>query len=63
MYGNRNPVVIQHTPVPGVRAFALLSALESAARAILVSVLPIAMYQIFKDAKLVSEVYFLIGVL
>ena len=41
----------------------MLSALESAARGILVSVLPIAMYRVFSDAKLVSEVYFLIGVL
>ena len=63
MYGNRNPVVVHHTPVPGVKAFALISALESAARGILISVLPIAMYQVFADAKQVSEVYFLIGAL
>ena len=63
MYGNRNPVVINHTPIPGVKAFAFLSALESAARGILVSVLPIAMYRVFNDAKLVSEVYFAIGTL
>ena len=63
MYGNRNPSVVHHTPVPGVKAFAILSALESAARGILVSVLPIAMYRVFSDAKVVSEVYFLIGVL
>jgi len=63
MYGNRNPTVVHHTPVPGVKAFAMLSALESAARGILVSVLPIAMYRVFADAKVVSEVYFLIGVL
>lgn len=63
MFGNRNPSVVHHTPIPGVKAFAILSALESAARGILVSVLPIAMYRVFADAKLVSEVYFLIGVL
>jgi len=63
MYGNRNPTVVHHTPVPGVKAFAMLSALESGARGILVSVLPIAMYRVFADAKVVSEVYFLIGVL
>lgn len=63
MYGNRNPSVVLHTPVPGVKAFALLSALESAARGIIISVLPIAMYRVFADAKVVSEVYFLIGVL
>jgi len=63
MYGNRNPTVVHYTPVPGVKAFATLSALESAARGMLVSVLPIAMYRVFSDAKVVSEVYFLIGVL
>jgi ACDE family multidrug resistance protein len=63
MYGNRNPVVVHHTPIPGVKAFAILSALESSARGIVVSVLPIAMYQVFADAKRVSEVYFFIGVL
>lgn len=63
MYGNRNPSVVYHAPIPGVKAFAMLSALESASRGILVSVLPIAMYRVFSDAKVVSEVYFLIGVL
>ena len=63
MYGNRNPSVVHHIAVPGVKAFAILSALESAARGILISVLPIAMYRVFADAKLVSEVYFLVGVI
>lgn len=60
---NRNPATVNHIPIPGVKSFALLSALESTARGILVSVLPIAMYRVFADAKLVSEVYFLIGLL
>ncbi|MFT5218410.1 MAG: ACDE family multidrug resistance protein [Planctomycetota bacterium] len=63
MYGNRNPAVVDNIPVPGVKAFAWLSALESSARSILISVLPIAMYRVFTDAKLVSEIYFIIGVL
>ena len=63
MYGNRNPSVVHHIAVPGVKAFAILSALESAARGILISVLPIAMYRVFADAKLVSEGYFLVGVI
>ena len=63
MLGNRNPTVIHHTPIPGVKAFALLSALESAARGILISVLPIAMYRAFADVKLISEIYFYVGVL
>lgn len=63
MYGNRNPVAINQIPIPGVKAFAWLSALESAARGILVSVLPIVMYRAFNDAKLVSEIYFIVGML
>ena len=63
MYGNRNPSVVHHTPIPGVRSFAILSALESAARGIIISVLPIAMYRVYMDAKVVSEVYFVVGVL
>ncbi|MDH5356703.1 MAG: MFS transporter [Gammaproteobacteria bacterium] len=63
MYGNRNPSVIDQIPIPGVKAFAFLSALESAARGILISVLPIAMYRVFTDAKLTSEIYFVIGIL
>ncbi|MCH8177830.1 MAG: MFS transporter, partial [Proteobacteria bacterium] len=63
MYGNRNPAVVNYTPTPGIKAFAILSAFESAARAILISVLPIAMYRVYADAQVVSEVYFLIGVL
>jgi ACDE family multidrug resistance protein len=63
MYGNRNPSVVHHRPVPGVRAFAILSALESAVRGILISVLRIAMYRVYADAKVVPEVYFFIGVL
>ncbi len=63
MYGNRNPVVVDQIPIPGIKAFAVLAALESAARGILVSVLPIAMYQVYADARLVSEVYFAIGIM
>jgi ACDE family multidrug resistance protein len=61
MQGNRNPVTVNHTPVPGVKDFAMLAALESAARGILISVLPIAMYRVFNDAQLVSEIYFYVG--
>ncbi|MEE8379459.1 MAG: hypothetical protein V3R49_03710 [Gammaproteobacteria bacterium] len=49
--------MIHHPLIPGVKAFALLSTLESAAWGILISVLPIAMYRVFADAKLISEIY------
>ena len=63
MFRNRHPDINRYDPAPGVKSFAMLAALESAARGMLVSVLPIAMYRVFADAKLVSEVYFLIGIL
>ena len=61
MFRNRHPDLVRYDPAPGVKSFAMIAALESAARAILISVLPIAMYRVYADAKLVSEVYFLVG--
>lgn len=63
MFRNGQSVLVRYDPAPGVKSFAMLAAIESAARAILISVLPIAMYRVFADAKLVSEVYFLVGLL
>jgi len=63
MFRNRQPDLVRYDPAPGVKSFAMLAALESATRGILISVLPIAMYRVYADAKLVSEVYFLVGLL
>jgi MFS family permease len=46
-----------------VRGFAALSAFEAVARGILVSVFPVAMYDAFKDAALISSIYFMIGII
>jgi ACDE family multidrug resistance protein len=62
MLQRRIPDWVRHAPVPGIRGFALLSGMESTARAFLVSVLPIVMYRTFQDAETVSEIYFLIGI-
>lgn len=48
---------------PGVKAFAILSGIDSTSRAILISVFPVVMYRIYSDAQLVSENYFIIGLL
>lgn len=48
---------------PGVHSFALLSGLDAVVRAMLSSVLPIEMYNAFKDADQVSFVYFVVGFL
>jgi hypothetical protein len=57
------PELPRRAPAPGVHAFALLSGLEAAVRASLVSVFPIEMYRAFGDAGTVSGLYFLIGVM
>lgn len=62
MFQRRIPEWLRHAPAPGVRGFAVLASVESAARGILVSVFPIAMYRTFEDSKTVSEIYFLIGI-
>lgn len=58
----RIPDLLRHAPTPGVHGFALLAAIESTARAIMLSVYPLAMYRALGDAERVSEVYFLIGI-
>jgi ACDE family multidrug resistance protein len=63
MLRNGHSDLVRYDPAPGVKSFAILAALESAARAILISVLPIAMYRVYVDARLVSEVYFFVGLL
>jgi MFS transporter, ACDE family, multidrug resistance protein len=57
------PEWLRHSPTPSVRGFAVLSALEAMIRGFLVSVYPLAMYRAFGDAALVSQLYFLIGLL
>jgi len=63
VFQRRIPESLRHAPTPGVRGFALLAAVESSARGILISVFPIVMYRTFGDAQTVSEIYLLVGVL
>ena len=62
MFQRRIPDLLRHAPVPGVKSFAVLAAVESAARAIMISVFPIAMYNTFQDPEKISEIYLLIGI-
>ncbi len=55
------PEWLRHAPAPGVRGFALLSGCEAWARGLLISVYPLALYDALGNARLVSEVYFLVG--
>ncbi|MEW9920266.1 MFS transporter [Marimonas sp. MJW-29] len=61
MHERRIPEWLRHAPAPSVRGFALLAGTEAVARGILISVFPVVMYNSLKDARLVSEVYFIIG--
>lgn len=61
MHERRIPEWLRHPPAPSVRGFAILAGIEAIARGILISVFPLAMYKALQDAKLVSEVYFLVG--
>ena len=62
MHQRRIPEWLRHAPAPSVRGFAVLAGIEAIARGILISVFPLAMFKALQDAVLVSEIYFLIGV-
>lgn len=61
MHDRRIPEWLRHAPAPSVRGFAVLAGIEAVARGILISVFPVVMYNALADARVVSEVYFLIG--
>ncbi|NQW10569.1 MAG: MFS transporter [Alphaproteobacteria bacterium] len=63
MFQRRIPEWLRHAHTPSVRGFALLAGVEAAARGMLISVFPIAMYRAFGDAAVVSEVYFVVGLI
>lgn len=61
MHDRRIPEWLRHAPAPSVRGFAVLAGTEAIARGILVSVFPLVMYGALQDARMVSLVYFGIG--
>lgn len=62
MHERRIPEWLRHAPAPSVRGFAILAGTEAIARGLLISVFPLVMYGTLKDARLVSEIYFIVGV-
>ncbi|MBW3543858.1 MAG: MFS transporter [Planctomycetes bacterium] len=62
MFERRIPEWLRHAPTPGLKGFAVLAGIESAARGVLISVFPLAMYRTFQDAGVISRIYFLVGV-
>jgi len=63
MHERRIPEWLRHAPAPSVRGFAVLAGAEAVARGILISVYPLVVYEALGDARLVSGVYFVIGVI
>ena len=61
MHERRIPEWLRHAPTPSVRGFAILAGTEAIARGVLISVFPLVMYRVLKDAAVISKVYFSIG--
>ena len=62
MFERRIPEWLRHAPAPSVQGFATLQGFEAITRGLLISVFPVAMYHALGDAVLVSQIYFLIGI-
>ncbi|MFN4155527.1 MAG: MFS transporter [Paracoccaceae bacterium] len=56
------PLHLKHAPTPRVESFALLSGLESAVRGMLVSAMPLAVYDALGSAEATSSAYFIAGI-
>jgi hypothetical protein len=63
VFERRIPEWVRHAPVAGASGFAILSALDAGARAILVSVFPLLMYRTLGSAEGVSAAYLAVGVI
>lgn len=55
------PTMLRHSPVPKIRDFAVLAGLEASVRGMLISVMPLTVYDALGNAESVSQVYFIAG--
>lgn len=55
------PIFLRHAATPRIEHFAILAGLEATVRGLMVSVMPLVVYDALGDAVLVSRVYFLVG--
>lgn len=55
------PLFLKHSDTPRIEAFAALAGIEAAVRGVLISVMPLAMYQALGSAEAVSRAYFVVG--
>ncbi len=56
------PILLRHGPVPRVQSFALLAGLDASVRGMMISVMPLTVYDALNDASAVSRAYFVAGV-
>ena len=61
MISRHTPILLQHAPTPRIEGFALLAGLEAGVRGMLISVMPLVVYDALQDASVVSRLYFLVG--
>ncbi|WP_136645577.1 MFS transporter [Tabrizicola sp. YIM 78059] len=56
------PLALKHSPTPRIEHFALLAGLDAAIRGVLISTMPLVVYDALKDAQTTSVVYFVSGI-
>ena len=56
------PLFLRHSATPRLQNFALLAGLEASVRGMLISVMPLAVYDALGDAGSVSRIYFIAGI-
>ncbi len=56
------PLELKHAPTPKIEHFALLAGIEASVRGMLISTMPLAVYQALGDAQATSAAYFMAGV-
>lgn len=55
------PVLLRHSPVPKVQDFALLAGLDASVRGMVISAMPLTVYDALQTAESVSQAYFIAG--
>ena len=56
------PLALKHSPTPRIEHFALLSGLDAAIRGMLISTMPLVVYDTLGDAQTTSVLYFISGI-
>ncbi|MBI1220848.1 MAG: MFS transporter [Rhodobacteraceae bacterium] len=62
MTTRRIPILLRHASTPRVEGFAMLSAWDAAIRGVLISIMPLVVYEALGSAALESRLYFFIGI-